>query len=60
MVEVRGVEPRSEKVNLQASTCLVTTLHSPEAEPSNQATTDYPVKFRAMKTGNLITLSYLL
>lgn len=24
MVEVRGVEPRSESVNLQASTCLVT------------------------------------
>lgn len=44
LVEVRGIEPRSEIVNLQTSTCLVTDLISQEAGPSNQATSSYSVK----------------
>ena len=43
-MEVRGVEPRSETVNLQASTCLVATLNLAEQVAQPQALFSQPAK----------------
>ena len=51
MVEVGGVEPPSENLSVQASTCVAGVFVSPPGNPAGRAPDDQPIGFHPADPG---------